>query len=110
MFKLIILLIALAVFPVQSYCSETTETIIHDFGQVSPSGILSHTFILEKKVESAISLCECVSPTVKKNKQDKTEVNIEFDLADYEGFIEQEVIVTAEDGSIIVLRVRATIE
>ena len=86
MYRLVTVLAVIFVWFSAVHSQEFTEVIIHDFGEVSANQVLNHRFVFDHKIETAVSLCECVTAVVNKDKSGRYSVDVEFDLIDYSGF------------------------
>jgi len=89
------------------------QDLTYDFGEVSKKDILKYELELKEKPKNVLLLCDCLVANVIEKKINNNSVyflNIEFDPKDYEGNVEQDIIIYYNNNKKTKLRLKAFVK
>ena len=89
------------------------QDLTHDFGEVSGNDILKYELQLKEKPKNVLLLCDCLVANVISKKINNNIIyflNIEFDPKEYEGDVEQDVIIYYNNNKKTKLRLKAFVK
>lgn len=104
-FYLLFSLTGRVVFPGEPAYSDE-KIIEYDFGLIPGESPVSKTFVFPKGIETAVSLCECVS-FERKEEKGRDCLTLFFNPQGYSGKTVQEVLLVDKQGNIIRIKISA---
>lgn len=87
---------------------EEVDIVEYDFGLISGESPVSKTFVFPEEIETAVSLCECVS-FKQREEDEKDHLTLFFNPLGYSGKTVQEALLVDKQGKIIRIKISAFI-
>ncbi len=105
-----VLIVGLIIFT-NSVCfaQQAEEVVSFNFGKIRSDEIVTHRFIFKDRIESAVSLCECLVLNVYK-ENGKYIVEVRFDSGNYRGKVEEEAILLIQGNRKVRIKIYAEVE